>query len=263
MNRLTRAFETMASQGRKGLVGYLTAGDPNMAESERRMRDALDSGVDILEIGVPFSDPTADGPVIQAAALRALNMGATLSKTLDLIARLRQDCAQPIVLFGYANPFFRYGYDALARDAAQAGADGLLIVDIPFEERGEIAAALTKRNLANIPLVAPTSAPERVATILETASGFVYAITVKGVTGRRDDSLPDQAEQIRAIRACSALPVAAGFGIGQGTQAAQAAQTADAVVVGSALIEAAQAGRLADKVRELRTALDSLSSRRT
>ncbi len=257
MNRLARTFETLRTNGRKGLIGYLTAGDPDLAESEKRLRMALDGGVDVLELGVPFSDPTADGPVIQAAAHRALATGTTLPKVLELVSRLRRDYAQPIVLFGYANPFFGYGFEKLARDADEVGVDGVLVVDIPFEEQREIVGPLHARGLAYIPLVAPTTSPERMATILEGASGFVYAITVRGVTGQRSDLVLDMAGQVRAIRACSDLPVAVGFGIGNARQAEQAASCADAVVVGSALIEAAQAGHLADKVRELRSALDN------
>lgn len=256
MNRLAHTFETLKTNGRKGLIGYLTAGDPDLAACEKRLRAALDGGVDVLELGVPFSDPTADGPVIQAAAQRALAAGVTLPRVLELVSRLRRDYAQPIVLFGYANPFFRYGYAKLARDAVEVGVDGVLVVDIPFEEQREIVGSIHERGLAYIPLVAPTTSPERMATILKGASGFVYAITVRGVTGQRSDLVLDMAEQVRAIRACSDLPVAAGFGIGNARQAAQAAEFADAVVVGSALIEAAQAGHLADKVRELRSALN-------
>ncbi len=256
MNRITQTFKNLKASGRKGLVGYLTAGDPDMAGSEERIRTVLEGGVDILELGVPFSDPTADGPTIQAASHRALAAGMNVERLLQLVANIRRDFEQPIVLFGYANPFFRFGYEKMCAEAARAGADGMLIVDVPFEEKDEIASHLDQEELCLIPLIAPTTSEERASVLLKNARGFVYYIMVKGVTGRRASVAGDVASHVEGLRRCTDLPVAVGFGISTGDQAAAAAEAADAVVVGSALIDAAQQGTLADLVRELREGLD-------
>ncbi len=258
MNRIDECFGRLRAEGRKGFVAFLTAGDPDLVQSEADIRAALDHGVDLLEIGVPFSDPTADGPVIQAASLRALSSGVHLPQVLDLVRRVRRDYDQPIVLFGYANLFFRYGYERLSRDAAAAGVDGLLVVDLPYEERGELDPFLAEAGLYRIPLAAPTTDPTRLRMILSDAGGFVYYIMVTGVTGARQSIRTDLAEKVAGVRACSALPVAVGFGVSSGEQAASVAAAADAVVVGSALITAAREGRLADFVDEIRAGIDSV-----
>lgn len=252
-------------QGRKALIGYLTAGDPDLKTSERNIRLALANGLDILELGVPFSDPTADGPVIQAAGQRALASGANLKQILAMAARLRRSFKTPMILFSYANPLFRYGYNALCRDAARAGIDGLLVVDLPYEESAELRTPMKRHGLLFIQLIAPTTSPERARRLLAEADGFVYYILVKGVTGlRKRRVLPPQADppmaentkkNIDRLRTCTDLPIAAGFGIGDGAQAREAARHADAVVVGSALVEAARKGRLAELVRELAAAV--------
>lgn len=256
MNRLEQTFSELKRTGRKGLVGYLTAGDPDLATSERHIRAALAAGLDVLELGVPFSDPTADGPVIQEAAQRALAAGTTLAGVLELVRRLRRDSAVPIVLFGYANPFYSYGFDRLCRDAAAAGADGFLVVDLPHEESEELRAFAARDGLCVIPLVAPTTGEARAAGILREARGFVYYIMVTGVTGARDRVAVDLAEHVAALRRVTDLPVAVGFGVSTGAQARAAAASADAVVVGSALVRAASEGRVADLVRDLRAGLD-------
>ena len=255
MNRIETCFQKRRAQGRKVLVGYLTAGDPDMAASEADIRAAVAEGVDILELGVPFSDPTADGPVIQAAAFRSLQAGTTTTTVLELVRRLRRDLATPIVLFGYANPVFVYGFERYCRDAAAAGADGLLIVDLPHEEAGELRAAAARHGLALIPLIAPTTPKARAAAILAEATGFVYYILFRGVTGARHAVADDAAAQIQTLREVTALPIAAGFGVSDGAQARAVAGLADGVVVGSALVKAAREGRLSQLVRELRAAL--------
>lgn len=259
MNRIDRTFDSLRAAGRKGLVGYLTAGDPDAAQSERHVRTALECGVDVLELGVPFSDPTADGPTIQEASQRALAAGMRLPGVLELVRSVRRDFEQPIVLFGYANPFFSYGYERLSRDAARAGVDGLLVVDLPFEERDELHPFLRREGLALIPLLAPTTPLERARVLLADVEGFVYYIMVRGVTGERRELASDAAGRAEAIRALTRLPVAAGFGVSDGAQAARVAGYADAVVVGSALVKAAHEDRLAEKVREIRAALDRLA----
>ena len=237
------------------LGGYLTAGDPDVKTSEKNVRTALENGVDVLELGVPFSDPTADGPIIQEASHRALAGGMDLKKVLAMVARLRRDFDQPIVLFGYANPFFRHGYAALSREAAKAGADGLLVVDLPFEEKEELARHLRHHGLFYIPLIAPTTPRARATGILRDAEGFVYYIMVRGVTGIRKEVSADLGTHVRRLRACTRLPIAVGFGVSSGRQARAAGQSVDGVVVGSALVQAAARGNLRKLVRELRAAL--------
>ena len=254
MNRIDRVFAQLKEKGRKGFVGFLTAGDPDIEQSERDIRTALDNGVDVLELGVPFSDPTADGPTIQAASLRALKNGCNLSDVLGLVRRIRADYDTPIVLFGYANLFFHYGYERICRDAAEAGADGMLVVDLPYEESGELRQFMGD-DLRFISLVAPTTPPERLKKILADARGFVYYIMVTGVTGARAAVAGGVAEHIEQLRAATDLPIAAGFGVSNGAQAAEAARAADAVVVGSALINAAREGALAELVQDIRKGL--------
>ncbi len=260
-NRITQLFKELRGARKKALIGYLTAGDPDLTASERHIRCALDSGLDILELGVPFSDPIADGPVIQAASQRALEAGTTLERVLGLVKRLRKDYHHPILLFGYANPFLAYGYERLCRDASEAGADGMLIVDLAYEEADEIRDSMGRHGLVMISLLAPTTPLERARAILRKAEGFVYYIMVKGVTGARDRLAADLESHIAMIRRATALPVAAGFGISSGDQARRVAHLVDGVVVGSALIEAAGAKRsgakrLQDLIKELRTAID-------
>lgn len=255
MNRIDARFAALKAQGRKGLVGYLTAGDPDAGTSQRDIRAAIEGGLDVLELGVPFSDPTADGPTIQEASQRALRAGMTVSGVLELVWTLRRDYDIPIVLFGYTNPFFRYGYDRLCADAAAAGADGMLVVDLSFEESDEMRGALARHGLCLVPLVAPTTPEARAVAIAERASGFIYYIMVTGVTGTRDVLAADIDAHVAMLRAHTPLPVAVGFGVSSGEQARLAARSADAVVVGSALVRAAREGRLAGLVRELRQAL--------
>jgi tryptophan synthase alpha chain len=256
---MSERIETCFSEARKArrrvLVGYLTAGDPDMKRSESIVREALDAGVDILELGVPFSDPTADGPVIQEASQRSLAAGARVSAILDMVRRLRRDRREPIVLFGYANPFYRYGYERLCRDAAAAGADGLLVVDLPFEESGELRPHADRSGLCLIPLVAPTTPPDRARRILVGSRGFVYYIMVRGVTGARASVAADVEPQVAALRRVTTLPVAAGFGVSTADQVRRLAPHADAIVIGSAMVRAASEGRVGPFVRSLQAAL--------
>ena len=255
MNSITQTFQRLRAEKRKALIGYLTAGDPDLRASERRIRAALDAGLDVLELGVPFSDPTADGPAIQAAGRRALASGATLKGILAMAARLRRAHGQPMILFSYANPLLQYGYARLCKDAARAGIDGFLVVDLPFEEAGELLEPMRREGLLFIQLIAPTTSPERARRLLARADGFVYYVLVKGITGVRRRLPADARRHLRQLRTWTDLPIAAGFGISNGAQARLAARHADGVVVGSALVEAARAGRLARQVRELASAL--------
>lgn len=251
MNRIIRRFDELKAKKSKALIGYLTAGDPDLKASEQVMRTGLSNGIDILEIGVPFSDPTADGPTIQEAGQRALRSGITVRAILGMVKKIRRSFDTPMVLFSYANPLFAYGYERLCADAASAGIDALLVVDMPFEEAGEIREFTSRHGLLWIPLIAPTTSKTRAMTILSEGEGFVYYILVKGVTGARKRVPAEARAHLAELRQCTDLPIAVGFGISNGRQARQAAAYADAVVVGSALVEAALSRRLAALVREL------------
>lgn len=240
--RIGRAFERFRAESRTGLVVYLTAGDPDLPRSAELVRAAVRGGADVIELGVPWSDPSADGPVLQAAAGRALAAGATMKGVLAMVRDLRTDLDVPIVLFGYYNPIFTYGEDALARDAAAAGVDGLLVVDLPPEEATSLRAACDASSLDLVPLLAPTSTPARVAAAMTVASGFVYLVSMTGVTGAALTATAEIAKTVGALRAQVPLPVALGFGIATPEDANRVATLADAVVVGTAAVRAAQSG---------------------
>jgi tryptophan synthase alpha chain len=254
-NRIIGTLDALKRKEQKALIGYLTVGDPDAATSERDILTAIENGVDIMELGVPFSDATADGPTIQAAGQRALRAGMTLKTILEMVKRLREGCETPMVLFSYANPLCSYGYEKLCADAAAAGVDGLLVVDMPFEESGELREHMQRHGLILIPLIAPTTSLERAEKILARADGFVYYILVKGVTGARAEFDASGGAHVAELRKRINLPIAVGFGISNGQQARAAAANANAVVVGSALVQAARADKLAALVRELAAAV--------
>jgi len=218
-------------------VVYLTAGDPSRSASLAYLRAAADAGADVLEVGVPFSDPTADGPTIEAASGRALAGGMTVAGALELVSAFRKTHATPVVLFGYYNPFLRYGLPDLCRDARHAGADGFLVVDLPFEESGEAVPAIRAAGLDWIPLAAPTSGMARIRKIDRAGSGFLYLISVTGVTGARASLPPGVAAWTREVSRMAKLPVAVGFGISSPRMAREATRHADAAVVGSACVK--------------------------
>ena len=240
--RIRACFTELGAARRTALVVYLTAGDPDLATSRKAVLAAAQAGADVIELGVPFSDPFADGPVLQEAAARALRAGATLSKTLELVRSLRTECSVPLLLFGYYNPVLTYGERRLATDAAKAGADGLLVVDLPPEEAGGLRAACDEVSLDLVPLIAPTSSPDRVQAALRVASGFVYFVSMTGVTGARLADPDIIVRSVDAVRPLIDLPLAVGFGVATADQAARVARCADAVVVGSAAVRAAQGG---------------------
>ncbi|HTR54934.1 MAG TPA: tryptophan synthase subunit alpha [Kofleriaceae bacterium] len=244
--RLRGAFDRAARERRAALVAYLTFGDPSPAASIDIVEAAARAGADVIELGVPFSDPSADGPSIQRAMERALAAGATLAGALDAVAELRRrGVSVPIVVFGYYHPIFVYGADAFAARAAAAGADAALTVDLPIEELDELARPLAAHGLAPIPLVAPTSTPARIARLGELRSPpFVYYIAVVGVTGVAPHSgaAPVDPARLAQIREAARAPVAVGFGIRTAADAARFAAIADGVVVGSALVDRAAAG---------------------
>jgi tryptophan synthase alpha chain len=257
LTRIGRRFAALRAEGRKAFVAFLTAGDPSL---ERTLEAALAleaAGADVLELGVPFSDPLADGPVIQRASERALQRGTTLAAVLDLVRRLRQSSQLPIVLFSYANPLLRLGLERLARDAAAAGVDGVLVTDLPPEEAGEWIAIARQAELDTIFLVAPTSPDERLRLVAEATRGFLYAISRTGVTGEEQALSADAAPLIARLKALSEVPVVLGFGISTPEQVRAAGAVADGVVVGSALVrflEEHPEGDLAARVRWLRGA---------
>lgn len=236
MSRITDKFDTLKAKGEKGLVVYITAGDPTLADTEEICLSLAAAGVDILEIGVPFSDPTADGPVIQAAAQRALQKGVTLDLVLTLVERLRNTLSIPIVLFGYYNPIFSYGLARFAQRAKEVGVDGLLVVDLPPEEAPELRLHTDPTGIDFITLIAPTTEDERIRRLASQASGFLYYISVTGITGTKKPEVSDVKQDMARIRGLSPLPVAVGFGISTPAEAAALAPYADAVVVGSAFV---------------------------
>ncbi|MGO8970189.1 MAG: tryptophan synthase subunit alpha [Myxococcaceae bacterium] len=239
MNRLERLFAESRRTGRKALVVYVCAGDPDLAATERLVPALAEAGADVIELGVPFSDPLADGPTIQAASQRALQSGTTLSGVLALVGRLRQrGCDVPLVLFGYVNPILSMGLERFVQEAAEAGADGVLVADLPLEESGPLGRLAEASGLSLVLLAAPTTPPERLRAIGQATRGFLYFVSVTGVTGARAELPVDLPEKLAAARAATKAPLAVGFGISTPEQAQALARHADAVVVGSALVAA-------------------------
>ncbi len=244
--RLSATFDRLARDGQAGFVAYVTAGDPTPAAFSTILQALEEAGTDVIEIGIPFSDPLADGPTIQAAAGRALAAGMTVRGVLDAVRAFRQSSEIPLVLFTYLNPIFAYGMEEFVREAVACGADGLLVLDLPPEEAGLPAG------LAPIRLVAPTTPPERMRRICAGGEGFVYYVSREGVTGEQSelaDSIPDQLAKLKSL---TSLPIAVGFGISNAEQAVAIARQADAVVVGSAIVQriARNPGDPARAVRE-------------
>lgn len=237
MSRLERTFESLRRSGRRGLVTFTTAGDPDLGRSAEILRTLDRAGADVLEVGVPFSDPLADGPVIQRASERALRAGATLARVLDLVAAVRTDIAAGIVLFSYANPIVRMGTNAFVQRAAAAGVDGVLALDLPIEEADAFREATIGVGIDPIFLLSPTTTDARIRRAAELGRGFLYGISRLGVTGARD-AVADGAESLVArIRSATDLPIALGFGISRPEHVVEVGRWADAAVVGSALID--------------------------
>lgn len=234
--RITRAFERLKQEGNRGLIAYVTAGDPSPDQTLGIVRALEQGGVDIIELGVPFSDPIADGPVIQRASERSLRAGTTLKGVLQILRDLRRESEIPVVIFSYLNPVLRYGFEKFAADAADAGADGALLTDLNVEAAAPYLAEMRKHGLDAIFLVSQTTAAERVRLLSQSSSGFVYIVSRAGVTGTRD-ALSDQViPLIERVRAVTTLPVAVGFGLSRREHMAALAPYADAAVVGSAIV---------------------------
>ena len=236
MGRLTDTFTRLRREKRGGLVAYVTAGDPGIEVSEQILLALAAGGADVIEVGVPFSDPLADGPVIQRASERALAAGMTLRGTLDLVSRVRPRLDVPIVLFTYANPVIRMGSELFARTARTAGVDGVLILDFPVEEAEPLRGPLVTAGLDPIFLISPTTTDERVRRSSDLGAGFLYVISRLGVTGARDDLATDAGALVDRVKQHASLPVALGFGISRPEHVAAACRHADAAVVGSAIV---------------------------
>jgi len=264
-SRIDVCFAALRQQARKGLIPYIAAGDPQLSLTVPLMHALVEAGADVIELGVPFSDPMADGPAIQRATGRAIRRGVGLAQCLGMVGEFRRrDAHTPVVLMGYANPIERFGRDAFVDRAAQAGVDGVLVVDYPPEEGGEFADALIARGLDPIFLLAPTTAEERIAAIVAHARGYVYYVSLRGITGAGHLDIEQVAQRMPLIRRHTALPIGVGFGIRDAQSAQAVAALADAVVIGTRLIEELeQAGegqelRAATRlIATLRAALDA------
>ena len=237
MTRLQTTFARLRGDHSPGLVTYITAGDPDLDRTAGILRALDRAGADVLEVGVPFSDPLADGPVIQRATERALAAGTTLSGVLDLLRSIRKDIEAPIVIFSYANPILRLGGERFADRAREAGVDGVLVLDLPIEEADEFRSMLATRGIDTILLLSPTTTDDRLRRAAALGSGFLYAISRLGVTGARDAVAAGAQEMVERIRRVSDLPVALGFGISKPDHVREVGQWADAAVVGSALVD--------------------------
>lgn len=263
MGRIGKKFEDLRAKNEKALVVYLTAGDPSLSITKALILELEESGVDILEIGVPFSDPTADGPVIQAASQRALKTGTTLQGVLDLVADIRQSSQIPILLFGYFNPIFTCGVGKFAKAAQKAGVDGVLVVDLPQEEAQELRIHTDAVGLDFISLVAPTTGKVRLENIVRNATGFLYYISITGVTGTVAPKIDDIAREVAKIRKLTKMPIVVGFGISNAVQAKDIGALADGIVIGSAIVKLIDENRnnselikiVSDYTREIKEAL--------
>lgn len=236
MSRIARTFARLKAKGRRGFIPFITAGDPDLETTYKLLIELTDAGATLIELGVPFSDPVADGPVIQRASERALSQSFGLEEILNLVTRFREQSQVPLILFSYFNPLLQFGPERLSREAARAGVDGLLVTDLVPEEAEEFSATLRAQSLDVIFLVAPTSTDERLRLVAERATGFIYAVSRAGVTGARDDLSREAETLVARVRRFSNLPVAVGFGISSAAQVREVWRYADAAVVGSAIV---------------------------
>lgn len=259
MNRIAQRFAQLAEQSRKGFVVYIGAGDPDL-EATRALAISFDRvGVDVLELGVPFSDPLADGLVNQLAAQRGLSSGTTPSGVLETVSRIRKECQIPIVLYVYFNLLHRYGLEKFIEDAAKSGVDGFLVLDLPPEESGDYERLMRNAGLSVIYLVAPTTPEDRIEKIVKRGTGFIYYISREGVTGMQESVAANIADRTAKIHAHTDLPVAVGFGISNPEQARLVAENADAIVVGSAIVnQIAERGKSSDLVPKVTAFVESL-----
>jgi tryptophan synthase alpha chain len=260
MSRIADKFNDLGAKGEKALITFITAGDPDLAATADSILELESAGADIIELGVPFSDPMADGPTIQKSSERALAAGTTLPGILAMVKEVRRKTRIPIVLMGYYNPVFSYGTEKFVADAAAAGVDGVLLVDLPPEEAGEFKAAAASAGLDLISLLTPTSDDKRIELVAGLGSGFIYYVSVTGVTGVRQSVAASMSGNVAAIRKRISLPVAVGFGISSSAQAADVARDADGVVVGSAIVKLFEDFAGEELKRRLRTFVTELKS---
>ncbi|MCG7199548.1 tryptophan synthase subunit alpha [Marinobacter pelagius] len=270
MSRIQGVLKDLKDQGRKALIPYITAGDPHPDATVGLMHSLVEAGADIIELGVPFSDPMADGPVIQLACERALKHGTSLRQVIGMVKEFRkEDDKTPVVLMGYLNPMEAMGYEAFADAAADAGVDGILTVDLPPEEADDVAPLFARRKLDAIFLLAPTTIDERIRAIAEHSSGYVYYVSFKGVTGAAKINVDEVAAKVAHIHEMTALPVGVGFGIRDAETAAAVGRVSDGVIVGSVLVDTIARNQadteelkraLTDLLHPMREALDSLAS---
>lgn len=237
MTRLATRLSALQTEQSKALVTFITAGDPDLSTTEEMIYLLEDAGADVIELGVPFSDPMADGPTIQLSSERALSSGTTLHDILDVVKKVRTRSRIPIILMGYLNPVYAYGYDDFCRDAAEAGVDGVLLVDMPPEESREMTVPARRYGLDVIFLLTPTSDAARISAVSRLGSGFVYYVTVTGVTGARSSVSSTLKQELARVKQAISLPVMAGFGISTPAQAAEVGHLADGIVVGSAIVK--------------------------
>jgi len=237
MSRIKEAFDNLAREQKKGFIPFITAGDPDLETTKHLMIELANVGATLIELGIPFSDPMADGPVIQRASERALRHGFGLSEILDLVRDVRKQTKVPIVLFSYFNPLLQFGLEKLVREAEHAKIDGILVTDLTPEEAGRFSAMLRAHEIDLIFLVAPTSTDERLKMIAERASGFIYAVSRAGITGAREAVSAEAEQLVNRVRLVSDLPVAVGFGISKAEHVAEVWRYADAAVVGSAIVK--------------------------
>lgn len=250
-NRITGLFDRLKAEKKKGFIAFVTAGDPDIGTTKKIIRELEKSGADMIELGIPFSDPMADGPTIQASYERAVAGGVHLVDVLSLVKEVRKTSEVPLVLFGYYNPVFNYGLKKFAKDAAAAGADGVLIVDLPPEEADELKGELDNSGVDLIFLLTPTSDEGRIRLVASKASGFIYFVSVAGVTGARSSVAGDLHRNVRQVRKYTKLPLGVGFGISTPQQAKEVCKSADAAVVGSAIVSVIAKNRGPKLLKEL------------
>jgi tryptophan synthase alpha chain len=251
-SRLAAAFAALRARGERALVPYFTAGDPSLAMTRRLVVEAARRGADVIELGIPFSDPLADGPVIQRATQRAFAAGVTLPRVLEMVREMRGEVSVPLVFLTYYNPVLAFGLKAFCRTSVEAGIDGVIVADVPPEEAGPLRAEAEPAGLDVVHLVAPTSTPERMRKIARASQGFIYMVSLTGVTGERSTLAPELAQQLRTLRNITTKPICVGFGISTPEQARAVAGFADAVIVGSTF------SRLIEEAPDVPAALDSV-----
>jgi tryptophan synthase alpha chain len=252
MSRIPEAFANLKRQNRKGFIPFITAGDPDLQTTRELIVELARIGSTVIELGIPFTDPMADGPVIQRASERALRHGFGLAEVLQMVGEARKQTDVPIILFSYFNPLLQFGVEKLARQAKQAGLDGVLVTDLVPEEAGDVAPVLRQNGLDMIFLIAPTSTDERLKLVAERASGFIYAVSRAGITGAREEMSAEAEKLVQRMRAFSALPIAVGFGISKAEHVADVWRYADAAVVGSAIVNVIEkAGNSAEVLRQV------------